>query len=259
MTALQFSHANGFPARSYGVLLDALSARFDVGWVEKFGHDPRYPVTDGWPHLVEELIAAVEARGQPVVGVGHSLGGYLTLFAAAKRPELFRCVVLLDAPIVDTLRSAALFLFKRVGLLERLGPGAGTARRRTEWPDHSSAVAHFAPKPVFRRFDGRCLDDYVRHATEPGPTGIRLTFRPDVEHSIYQTLPHRSARAVRALRVPAGLVVGRESVIVRQFGLTASRRHLRVERVPGGHLFPMEHPEAVAEAVMKMAHNLARL
>lgn len=101
MTAplLQFSHANGFPAACYRVFLDALSDRFDVRAVPCIGHDPRYPVTDGWPRLVDKLIAAIETHGRPVIGVGHSLGGMLSFLAAVQRPALFHAVILLDAPL----------------------------------------------------------------------------------------------------------------------------------------------------------------
>ena len=57
-----FSHGNSFPASTYRVMLDSLRNRgFDVHAIEKFGHDPKYPVTNNWPHLVQQL--ADFARG----------------------------------------------------------------------------------------------------------------------------------------------------------------------------------------------------
>jgi len=51
-----FSHGNSFPASTYRVLFDSLRQRgFKVDALEKFGHDPKYPVTNNWPHLVEQL------------------------------------------------------------------------------------------------------------------------------------------------------------------------------------------------------------
>ena len=51
-----FSHGNSFPASTYRVMLDDLRQRgFAVNAIEKFGHDPKYPVTNNWPHLVEQL------------------------------------------------------------------------------------------------------------------------------------------------------------------------------------------------------------
>ena len=50
MSAIVFSHGNSFPASTYRVMLDSLRARgYQVSAIEKYGHDPAYPVTDSWP------------------------------------------------------------------------------------------------------------------------------------------------------------------------------------------------------------------
>jgi pimeloyl-ACP methyl ester carboxylesterase len=86
-------------------MLSPLSSVFTISSIEAIGTDPSYPPTEGWPHLVEQLISTLEEKQEPVFGVGHSLGGYLNFLAAVRRPELFRAIVLLDAPIIG--RSAA--------------------------------------------------------------------------------------------------------------------------------------------------------
>lgn len=91
MALLVFSHANSFPGSTYRVLFRHLRARkFTVRAIEKFGHDPRYPVTSNWPNLVQQLAdftsAEVEKSGQPAFLVGHSLGGFLSLMCAASNP-----------------------------------------------------------------------------------------------------------------------------------------------------------------------------
>ncbi|MFM6990489.1 MAG: alpha/beta hydrolase, partial [Rhodoferax sp.] len=69
-----FSHGNSFPVSTYGVMLDAIRARgFRVKAIEKLGHNPRYPVTNNWPHLVQELVDFVTplvAHNGPVFLVG---------------------------------------------------------------------------------------------------------------------------------------------------------------------------------------------
>ena len=102
MTSIVFSHGNSFPASTYGVMLGSLRTRgYPVAAIEKFGHDARYPVTDNWPHLVQQLadFAAQQkaaGQGQAPILVGHSLGGILSLMCAARHPELARAVVMLD-------------------------------------------------------------------------------------------------------------------------------------------------------------------
>src|SRR5437879_7411105 len=82
---LHFSHANGFPAACYRKMFSFLERDFEIRYVNTIGHDPRHPVTDSWPHLVAELIERLEGRREPVLGVGHSLGGYLTALAADRK------------------------------------------------------------------------------------------------------------------------------------------------------------------------------
>ena len=99
MASIVFSHGNSFPASTYRVLREDLVARgFQVDAIEKFGHDPQYPVTNNWPHLVQQLAdfaKALQGDGEPAFLVGHSLGGILSLMCAARHPELARGVVLI--------------------------------------------------------------------------------------------------------------------------------------------------------------------
>jgi pimeloyl-ACP methyl ester carboxylesterase len=254
---LQFSHANGFPAGAYRALFESLATHFRVSAVDRFGHDPRHPVTDGWPCLVDELVEAVSAHGEPVLGVGHSLGGYLSLMAAARRPDLFRGVILLDAPVLGRFQGSAMALVKRLGLVDRVTLAGITRERRREWPDAAAAEAHFARKRIFQRFDPRCLRDYVQAGTEPAPGGgVRLRFDADIEAAIYGALPHDMARWLRRLAVPGALVAGADSDIARRIGLRTSARRLRLVMVAGGHHFPFQQPALTARVIAETARLL---
>jgi pimeloyl-ACP methyl ester carboxylesterase len=256
MTILHFSHANGFPAACYRKMFSYLESGFEIRYVDTIGHDPRHPVSDSWPHLVSELIEHVERHGEPVLGVGHSLGGYLTALAALKRPALFRAIILLDSPILDRWKGAVFRVVKRFGLADRVTPAGITRDRRAVWASSDEAYAHFRNKRAFRDFDAECLRDYVTLGMRPAPEGVRLAFDPSIEYRIYRAFPHTLARELPALHVPAGFICGRESEDARQVGLATTRRHFRVARVEGGHLFPFEHPEAAARAIREMARTL---
>ena len=75
-----FSHGNSFPGGTYKLLHDGLRQQgFDVAVLDRYGHDPRYPVTSNWPHLVQQLADFAEPQVRtstgPVYLVGHSLVG----------------------------------------------------------------------------------------------------------------------------------------------------------------------------------------
>ena len=98
---LVFSHGNGFPAGTYSALFKVWrEAGWQVQALERFGHDPKFPVTSNWPHLRDELIAFIEGlpSASPVWLVGHSLGGLLSLMVACWKPRLVQGIVLLDSP-----------------------------------------------------------------------------------------------------------------------------------------------------------------
>lgn len=267
---LVFSHANGFPAGTYRLLFEQWRA---AGWrveaVEKFGHDPRWPVSSNWPKLREELAHFIDGLNldEAPVLVGHSLGGFLSLLTASHRPDLARAIVLLDSPLITGWRAQGLRFAKANPLLmRRFSPGRVAERRRQRWPSLEACRAHYAAKAVFAAFDPRVLDDYVAAGTEPDPGdpqgGVRLAFDRMTESHIYDTLPHHLGEVLRRhpLRCPVGFIGGNHSRELRAVGLEATRRltHGRVRILQGGHLFPMERPEAAAAEVLDLIGELLR-
>ena len=278
MSLIIFSHANSFPAGTYASLLRSLRARgHTVRAVDKFGHDPQYPVTSNWPHLVQQLadFAApeIERHGRGAWLVGHSLGGFLSLMCAARHPQLgghtVRGVLLVDSPVLGGWRARTLELIKRTQLVGSVSPGKVSRRRRNAWPDAHAALDHFAHKKAFARWEPQVLRDYIAHATHDAdtPQGPRrvLSFEREVETAIYNTLPHNLDRLLRRhpLPCPVGFLGGTESLEMQQVGMAMTRRLVgkthpeRLRLVPGSHLFPMERPQTTAAAIDAMLHALA--
>jgi pimeloyl-ACP methyl ester carboxylesterase len=234
-------------------MLSALSSAFAISSIETIGTDPRYPPTEGWPRLVDQLIESIT---QPVYGVGHSLGGYLNYLAAVRRPELFRAIVLLDAPIIGPFRGSMLGATKRLGIVDRVTPAGATRDRRSTWQTREEAKAHFGTRPLFTNFTDEALDDYVNHGLVESGGRLRLKIDPLIEYQIYRTIPHDMMRHLRELRVPAAFIGGADSDVVRRVRLAGMRARFRLRKVPGGHLFPFEHPR---EAATSIAQVLAEL
>jgi len=258
-----FSHANGFPAGTYRVLFERWRA---AGWqvhaVEKFGHDPKYPVTSNWPHLRDELLHCIEreARG-PAYLVGHSLGGLLSLLAACKRPDLASGLVMLDSPVISGWRGHSLQVIKATGLIRRVSPGKVSQTRRHVWPSREAAHAHYAAKHKFARWDPRVLADYMASGIEETGGQAELAFTREVETRIYNTLPHHLSRVLHRHppKCPVAFVAGTQSQEIRQGGLEASRAlaRERFEWIEGTHLYPMEKPEATADTVLRLLSAMA--
>jgi pimeloyl-ACP methyl ester carboxylesterase len=258
-----FAHANGFPAGVYRVLFEAWRARgFQVQAIERFGHDPDYPVSSNWLRLREQLIDFIDREvAAPAWLVGHSLGGMLCVQAACKRPDLARGVVLLDAPIIAGWRAHGLQVAKATGLMRRISPGRVSRTRRRSWPTLAAVREHFAKKSAFARWDPRVLADYVKCGFVRRDGQITLAFDRAIETQIYDTLPHHLPRVLRRhpLHCPLAFIGGQQSRESRQAGLEATHR-LAGERfvwAPGTHLFPMEHPDTTAVLVADLIAGMA--
>jgi pimeloyl-ACP methyl ester carboxylesterase len=261
-----FSHANGFPASTYKVLFENLRKRgYTVKAVEKFGHDPLYPVSDNWPHVVQQLLdfakPLVEKAGEPVWLVGHSLGGFLSLMAAARQPELVKGVVLIDSPILGGWRSKALGLAKTTQLVGSISPGAVSRRRRNSWPSVEAAFAHFRHKRAFAKWDAQMLLDYVTYGTVEHDGKRVLAFDRDIETQLYNTLPDNLDRllARHPVKCPVTFIGGSDSAEMKQvgMGMTEQVTKGRTMMLDGSHLFPMEKPLATAAAIEAALRNMS--
>lgn len=269
MPAIVFSHGNSFPASTYRIMLDRLRERgFALHAIEKFGHDPAYPVTNNWPNLVRQLAdftrPIVDDATEPVFFVGHSLGGFLSLMCAATHPALAQGVVLLDSPLIGGWRAGTLGLIKRTPLMKSVSPGAVSRRRRNLWAHRDEVFEHFRAKKAFAGWDPQVLHDYIDHGTfdaaEPRASDSTaqeprraLSFAREVETNIYNTLPHNLGALLRRhpLQCKAAFVGGLRSEELKRAGLAMTRRIVgeRIAMIDGTHLFPMEKPLEAAAAV----------
>lgn len=255
---LHFSHANGFPAGSYRVLLEALAAHYDVRTIDKLAHNPAFPVTDNWHHLALELEHFFEQHyHKPVIAVGHSLGGVLSMMVARKRPDLVKALVMLDAPALTPLQSFGLKMAKQLGLVDKITPAGRTDGRRTEWASLQEARDYFSGKTLMKAFDTRCLTDYVNAGTETCERGVRLRFDAATEMKIYRTIPH-NLNVSGPLPQPAAAIGGRSSkVFTRMTGAyMQGRLGMKVHWLEGTHMFPLEQPEQTAEAVQMLCRQM---
>ena len=278
MSLVIFSHGNSFPASTYRSVFRSLRARgHAVRAVEKFGHDPQYPVSNNWPHLIEQLahFAAAEAprHDGPLYLVGHSLGGFLSLMCAAKHPQLggkkVQGVVLLDSPLLGGWRARTLALAKKTPWIGSLSPGRVSQRRRYRWPDVDAAREHFRHKRAFMHWHPQALEDYVQHGTHDdvdsqGRPCRTLSFDRAIETHIYNTLPHNLGRWLRKypLQCEVAFIAGTRSREMQQVGLAMTRKVVgtdhsdRIRYIEGSHLFPMERPEETATQLDELLKSL---
>ena len=276
MPLIVFSHANSFPASTYRVMFKSLRSRgFTVKAIDKLGHDPAFPVTDNWPHLAKQVAqfagAEIEEAGEAAFLVGHSLGGFLSLMAAARQPLMgghgVAGVLLLDSPLVGGWRSTALQVGKLTPMMEKMSPAGVSKTRRISWPSRAAALLAFQTKKAFARWEPQVLKDYIEHGMDIviDGDGARcvLGFNREIETAIYNTVPHNLESLLRRhpLQCPVAFIGGTHSREMKQVGMALTEKIAkgRITMTEGSHLFPMEYPLETARLVASQLQALQKL
>ena len=249
---IHFAHANGFPAKTYTKLFSFIEPRFEIRYLERHAHDPKFPVTDGWHALKDELRRSIERDFEkPVIGLGHSLGGILHLLVSIENPQLYKQIILLDAPIIGRSSSSGIRVLKVLNLMDRFSSSRMTRSRRNLWKSREEAYAHFKAKPKFAAFDHDVLRDYIEYGTIEIDGGFRLFFDPHVEAAIYRNLPHDLPSLKGKLTVPVAYIGGVDSREARLARLSFMQKNFPIDFhfLPGSHLFPFEIPRETAAKI----------
>lgn len=265
---LHFLHANGYPPECYLPLVTMLSAHYRVFAMKQRplwpGSKPEeiadwHPLTDDYLRFLDER------RTGPAVGVGHSLGGIVTLRLALRQPERFRALVLIDPVLFPPRMIFFMRLIRTFGLSSRLHPFAvGAMRRRRVFEDRDSLFAGYRRKPVFRYFSDSALDAYIDGLTRPRADGkYELVYSPGWEARIYVTgIWHDMDlwRGLPGLKIPLLIIRGVET---DTFLASTARRVLRkvpaarVVAIPQAtHLVPLEHPDEVYQSIHEFLQEI---
>jgi len=254
---LHLAHANGFPPGSYRRLAGALAEHYHVVAL------PARPLWPGsrpeevasWRPLADDLAQGLEALGLTgIVGVGHSLGGVLTIWASLALRDLFRAVVLVDPVILPRPLLWGLRLLRRFGLEQQQPLVQGALRRRRTWPSRQACFDYYRAKALFVRWSDAALWDYVNSGTRVEADGsVGLRYPAEWEAHVFATTPAHIWRDVAKLHTPALLLRGETSETFRpqvQARLARLLPRARAATIAGtGHLLPMEKPAETAAAI----------
>ena len=254
---VHLAHANGFPPGAYRRLAAALTGTYHVVGLPA---RPLWPGSDpeeapDWHPLADDLLRAFdELQLSGILGVGHSLGGVLTLWAAIARPDLFRAVVLLEPVILPPAWLIYLSLLRRLGLADRQPLVQSALRRRRVWPSRQDCFAHFRGKSFFDGWSDDALWDYVNSGTRQREDGsVELRYPAAWEAHIFATAPTDVWREVHRLRVPALLLRGEHSETFMPAAQARLARRLPQSQsatiAHSGHLVPMERPAETAQLI----------
>lgn len=258
---LHFAHANGYPPECYRPLLERLSTHYHVLAMHQHPLWPEAKPADlpDWHPLTDDFLRFLdEHNAGPLFGVGHSMGGVVTLRAALRQPQHFRALVLIDPVLFPPSFIFIWELVTKLGLAYRLHPLAGNAlHRRKVFQSRESLIEGYRRKAVFRRMDDKALQAYVTGITRQRRDGkFELVYSPEWEAHIYVTGVLRAARTwqeLPGLKVPLMIIRGAQTDTFWASTARLVQRKLpstHIVNIPdSGHLVPLERPAEVYQTI----------
>jgi pimeloyl-ACP methyl ester carboxylesterase len=252
-------HATGFHSRCWNEVVKLLPGRHIYAADLRFHGGSDATGSVNWHVMTEDIRQLIHRMDLTrLVGVGHSIGGYLIARAAAHAPQRFKHLVLIDPVIMSEQRYAQ---------FHKMPDGAASAhpvsRRKNQWHDAQEMYERFQGRAPFNTWHPAVLHDYCDHALlPPDENGLRkLACDPLHEAGIYlnqqgneiihEELP-RIATPVTLLRAPPGDSGLHDlSGSPTWPGLAGALRNCREVYLPQmNHFIPMQDPALVARQIL---------
>jgi len=253
---LHFIHANGYPPDCYKPLFEFLKTDYHVFgmFLRPLWDDAKPEDIQDWQPFSDDLRLFLSSQPDPVIGVGHSIGGTVTLRAAFRDPAKFRALILIE-PVIFIPRTLILWdlVARRLGLVDRVHPMiAGAKKRRRNFDNLETVFRGYRTRNIFRYMSDESLRAYIEGITKPSANGgYELVFSPEWELQIYRTsmMDFDIWRDLPKLQVPTLILRGAETDTLYEDATKLIKRKqpkVRIETMSQStHLLPLERPKEV--------------
>lgn len=263
---LHIAHATGFCASVYTPIAEELKRHARVVGMDARGHGETSAPADpaalrDWDVFVDDMNFLFSSLAEPVIAVGHSLGGVVSMMLAVKRPELIKALVLIDPTILPYSWMWWWFLAKKFGVSHRAPIARQALRRRRVWTDKETILSTYRRKKVFQQWSDGALEAYIEGGVRPSrnhPGEVELCCDPQWESRVFSTCPHDAWSYVSRVKCPILLIYGKESDTflpksVRRFARNAP--HATIRPIDASHLVPMERPGVCTAAIVEFLRS----
>ncbi|MBK9208195.1 MAG: alpha/beta hydrolase [Anaerolineales bacterium] len=255
-TPLHFLHANGYPPECYKPLLELLKTQHHVFGMKlrPLWDDATIKDIDDWHPLSDDLLRFLSTGGlAPAIGVGHSIGGIVTLRAALRDPGKFRALVLFDPVLFVPSFLLMWNLIRMVGLGNKVHPKiAGALKRRRTFDNLEMVFRGYRSRDVFKYMSDESLRAYISGITKQRPGGgFELIYSPEWESHIYLTglRDFDLWRELPKLKIPTLIIRGAETDTFLENAANLVKKKnpkIQIETLEKStHILPLEHPQEV--------------
>ena len=214
-----------------------------------------------WSQMADDLIESLDGlKAKNIIGIGHSLGGVLTLYAAVKRPDLFSKVILIDPTMLPPKLLWKFKFMKLFGFEARSFLVQGALRRKRTWESAKAAYEYFRGRQLFKNWSDEMVRAYSDSITGPAPDGgVQLIYPPEWEAQIYRTIPADVWKIAKLMEQTTLVIRGKTSNTFTADSEQAFRKanpRASFEVVPGaGHLVSQEAPDQVGKLMGKFLNK----
>lgn len=255
-----FYGGNGFTTGVYLPLLTKLSERFAITSLAMRGYWHDLPAVK---KLTREQDADVlidfleRTQDKPIIGMGHSQGATATAIAAAKRPELFSQLYLIE-PVTFTKSQKQVIGLIPDKLKTGQEPFKSTRAKQADWESIDSYYDYLRAHRSFKRINDDNLYVFAKNSLVENEQGqYSLLFAPEQELASYFDTPfvNDALKKLNALDVPYTIIVGKPSIFISDDVRKVWKKLVPADQIimysDNGHLLPMEAPEQCADIIVK--------
>ena len=192
----------------------------------------------------------------PIIGMGHSLGAVTTAICAARHPELFSALILIDPVFLPPRLLRRITLLRWLGLDGILPLVRGARRRRRQFKSKTEALKRFTSgRGIFKTWSPEFVHAYLECGLlVKDPQTAVLTCDPELEAQIFASVPADVWHHVGRLTCPVLAIRGGKSDVFTAESeklLKSLLPHCEVVTMPDcGHFPTMEKPADTAAAIL---------
>jgi pimeloyl-ACP methyl ester carboxylesterase len=268
---LHFLHANGYPPECYAPLLDLLKTEYRVFGMKlrPLWNGSKPEDLDSWHPLSDDLLRFLDLNPggveNPVVGVGHSIGGIVTLRAALRDPSKFRALILFDPVLFTPSFLVTWNLVRALGLGNKTHPKIkGALKRRRVFDNLDLVFRGYRSREVFKYMSDESLRAYIAGIAKPkAGGGFELAYSPEWEARVYLTGSRDFDlwRGLPSLQIPTLIIRGAETDTFLENAAELVKKknpQIQVKTLERStHLLPLERPQEVFDLTWKFLEALS--
>lgn len=259
-------HGTGFS----GLTLSEMAKNLPTSWstciTDLPGHgnsqQPKHRMPD-WQEMASAVYQSVstqmsiEKHGR-IIGIGHSLGGVLTLMAAAQHPKYFQRVILLDPPIFNRPVMTFQKILRKTHLWPHSPLVKAVVNRQSYWHSIEQMKQYLSEKSLYRHWHAQALEDFCQSATIKMKEGVKLACNPQWEGEIFGSYPRGLWSKIKKVGVKVDIVTAQKSYPFIKPSVNKALRlnsGIRVHKFGKRHCFPMEQPAETAKFIADLVNH----